>query len=101
LSTVQSVYLLCSLTREVTLSAWARNMNEYVKLNLTVSRNVTLRSLVHTNVAGKLSAPILSVEDYYVVLTQQITRIHIPEYINIHSLPCEKLNSLTIRAAVL
>jgi hypothetical protein len=64
LSTAQSVYLLCNLTCEVTLCAWAHNMKEYAKLNLTVSRNVTLRILVHTNVAGKVSAPILNAEDY-------------------------------------
>ena len=52
LSTAQSLYLLCNLTCEVTLCAWAHNVNEYVKLNLTVSRNVTLRILVYTNVAG-------------------------------------------------
>lgn len=64
LSTAQSVYLSCSLTFEVTLCAWAHNMNEYVKLNFTVSKNVTLRILVHTNFAGKVNAPILNVEEY-------------------------------------
>ena len=59
LSTAQSVYFLYSLTCEVTY-----NVNEYVKLNLTISRNVTLRILVHIKVAGKISAPILNVENY-------------------------------------
>jgi len=39
-------------------------MNEQVKLNLTVSRNVSLHFLVQTTVAGKVSVPILSVEYY-------------------------------------
>lgn len=64
LSTAQSVYLLCNLTCKITLYAWAHNVNEYGKLNLTVSRNVTLRILVHTNVARKVRDPILNVADY-------------------------------------
>jgi hypothetical protein len=39
-------------------------MKEYVKLNITVLRNVMLHILAHSNVAGKVGALILNVESH-------------------------------------